>query len=112
MGRQHVLHREPLQRVHAQQALDQVLAPTRDIVVDVLEAALPDLLEQLVLGLGAEGVVALQHHVQQDAHRPHVRVDGHVVALGDDLGRHVGGRPAEGVDGGRRLGLEAEAEVD
>lgn len=92
--------------------LDQKLALGRHIAVDVLEVAVADPLEQLVFGLGPEGVIALQHHVEEDAHRPHVRVDGHVVLLGDDLGGHVRGSPAESVNRGRRLRLEAESEID
>lgn len=72
---------EPIQMVHLQQPLDQSLALLRDIVVDVLETSLSDLLEELGLALGAEGVVALQHHVEEDAQRPHVCVDGTVVYL-------------------------------
>lgn len=87
-------------------------APFRDVLVDVLELPLLDLLEQLRLALRAEGVVALQDHEHEHAQAPQVGVDRHVVALGDDLRRHVGGGAAEGVDGGRRRGFEAEAEVD
>ena len=106
------MHGQALQVAHLQQALDHLLALLRDIVHDVLEVPAPDLLKQLGLVLGAEGVVALQQDVEEDAERPHVGVDGTVVQLGDYFGGHVGGRAAEGVDGAGRDGLEAEAEVD
>jgi hypothetical protein len=98
--------------VDPEEALDEFLALLGGVVVDVLEAATLDLLEELLLALGAEGVVALQHHVEEDAQRPHVGVDGRVVYFGDDLRRHVGGGAAEGVDGGGLLAAQTEAEVD
>lgn len=66
---------------HPQQALDHPLALLRDIVDDVLEVPAADLLEELGLVLGAEGVVALEEDVEEDAQRPHVGVDGRVVHL-------------------------------
>lgn len=46
--------------VHPQQALYHPLALLRDIVDDVLEVPTADLLEELGLVLGAEGVIALE----------------------------------------------------
>ena len=106
------MHGQALQVAHLQQALDHLLALLRDIVHNVLEVPAPDLLEQLGLVLGAEGVVALQQDVEEDAERPHVGVDGTVVQFGDYFGGHVGGRAAEGVDGLVLLAAETEAEVD
>ena len=111
-GLAHLGRRHPLHRVHPDQPLDHVSALLGDVVVQVLEVALADLLEQLALALCAEWVVALQDHEEEDAEAPQVGVDGHVVPFGDDFWGHVGGRAAEGVDGAGRDGLEAEAEVD
>lgn len=80
--------------------------------MDVLELAFSDLLEQLVLGLGPEGVVALQHDVQEDTHRPHIRIHWHVVLLGHDLRSHVSGCPTESVDGGRGGWLKTKPKID
>lgn len=80
--------------------------------MDILELPLPDLLEEVVLVLGPEGVVALENHEQEHSETPQVCVDGDMIAFGYDFGSHVGGSTAEGVDGGRRGGLEAEAEID
>lgn len=79
--------------------------------MDVLEVPPLDLLEELLLALGAEGVVALQHHVEEDAQWPHVGVDGRVVHLRHYLRSHIGGRSAEGVDGACLLAAQTEAEV-
>jgi hypothetical protein len=103
---------QPLEVVDLQQTLDQLPALLGGVAVDVLEAAALDLLEEVGLALRAEGVVALQHHVEEDAQRPHVRVDRTVVHLRHDLRSHVGGRPAEGVDGPVSLAPQTEAEVD
>lgn len=89
-----------------------MLGLLRDVAVDVLEVPLPDLFEQVALVLGPEGVVALQHHEQEDAQAPQVRVVGHVVLFGDDFGGHVGRRPAKGIDGRRRHRLQTKPEVD
>lgn len=67
--------------VHPQQALYHPLALLRDIIDDVLEVPAADLLEELGLVLGAEGIIALEQHVKEDAQRPHVGVHGTVVYL-------------------------------
>lgn len=65
--------------------------------MDVLVHSFADALEQLVLCLRSEWVVALHHYVVQDPQGPHVREYWDVVSLAHDLRRHVSGRPAERV---------------
>lgn len=97
--------------VDSQQTLDEFLALVGGVVVDVLELPTFDLLEEFLLALGAEGVVALQHHVEENAQRPHVGVDGRVVHLRNYLRSHVGRRPTESIDGGCLPAAQTEAEV-
>lgn len=111
-GLVHLLTGHPLQGVDPHQPLNDVPGLVGKVLVDVVEAALPDLIEKVVLVLGPEGVVPLQNHEQEDPQTPQVGVDGHMVPLGDDFGGHVGGGPAEGVDGAGGHRLKAEAEVD
>ena len=80
--------------------------------MDVLETSFLYLLEQLVLALRPERVVALQHHVEQDPQRPHVCVNRTMVHLGNDLGGHIGRCAAESIDSLILLASETEAEVD
>lgn len=63
----------------------------------VLVVAFSDLLEQTVFGLGSEGIVALQHDIHEDAHRPHICVHGDVITLTYDFWGHVSGGAAERV---------------
>ena len=80
--------------------------------MDVRELSLLNFLEELALVFGSEGVVALQHDVEEYAERPHIGIDGWVVDFRDDFWSHVGGCSAEGVDGAIAFAFETEAEVD
>lgn len=80
--------------------------------MQVLELPLPDLLKQLLLSLRSEGVVALQHHEQQDPQRPHVRVDWNMVYLGDDFWCHVSWSATKGINGVRRNRMDAEPKIN
>lgn len=55
---------EAIKVIDLQQPFDQSFALLRYIIVDVFETTLSDLFEELGLALGAEGVIALQHHVE------------------------------------------------
>lgn len=103
---------QSLQVVHFEQAFDQFFAFLGDVVVDVLKVASLDLLEEICLALGAEGVVALQHHVEEDSQRPHVGVNWAMIHLRYDFGGHVGGSAAESVDSGVAFAAETETEVN
>ena len=58
---------ESIKVIDLQQPFNQSFTLLRDIAVDVFKTSLSDLFEELGLALGAEGVVALQHHVEEDA---------------------------------------------
>ena len=58
------------ERVHSDQAFDHMARPFGDVLVDVLELSFANLVEKLVLLFGPEGVVALQHHEEEDAQTP------------------------------------------
>ena len=47
--------------------------------MDVLEVTFLDLVEQLVLALGSKRVVSLEHHIEEDAKRPHVSINRTVI---------------------------------
>ena len=79
--------------------------------MDVFELPLTDFLKQLVFGLGSEGVVALQHHVEKDAQRPHVCVHRHMVLLGNNFRGHIGWSPTESVNSCRGLRFQTEAKI-
>ena len=67
--------------------------------MNVLEVSLFNLLEQVTLIFGTEGIIALQHHVIQDSQRPHVCINRTVVHFRYNLRGHVCGSPAKGVYG-------------
>lgn len=67
--------------------------------MNILEATLANLLKQLVFRLGPKWIITLQHNIQQDTHRPHIRVHGHMVPFGYDLGCHIGRGTTKCVDG-------------
>ena len=75
------MHSQSLQRVHSQQTLNEFLALLTNVTVDILEMPLTYLVEQVVLILSTEGVVALQHDIIENTEGPHVGVDGRVVYL-------------------------------
>lgn len=58
---------EAIEVIDLQQPFDQSFALLRNIIVDVFEIAFSDFLEELSLAFGAEGVIALQHHVEKNA---------------------------------------------
>jgi hypothetical protein len=103
---------ESVERVDPEETLYQPLALLCSIIVDVFKVTLFYFFEKFVLVFGAEGVVPLQHHVEEDTQRPHVGVDRTVVYFGDDFWGHVGRRATEGVDGVWSFAAEAEAEID
>ena len=94
----HLLGTHPLQGVDPNQPLDHVSALLRYVLVDVLELALPNLLEQVSLVFRTEGVVSLQDHEQKYAQTPQVGVDWNVVPLRDYFRGHVGRGATEGID--------------
>ena len=55
-------------------------------------------LKQIILVLGSERVVPLQHHIVQYPKRPHIRIYRTVVDFRYDLRGHVSRGPAKGVD--------------
>ena len=78
-GLVHLLAGHPLHGVYPHQPLDNVPRLLGEVLVDVLEAALPYFLEEVVLVFCPEGVVPLQDHEQEHPQAPQVGVDGHVV---------------------------------
>lgn len=64
----------------------------------VFELAALYLLEEVIFVFGSEGVVALEHDIEEYAQGPHVGVDGAVVDFGDNLRGHVCWCAAERVD--------------
>jgi hypothetical protein len=71
-----------------------------------------DLLEELGFTFGSEGVVALQHYIEEDAEGPHISIDGTVVDFGHDFRCHVGWSSAEGVDSPTLPAAKAKTKID
>ena len=97
-GLLHLCGLHPLEGVDSDQSFNHMLGLIRDVLVDVLKLSLFNLLKEVVLALGSEGVVALQDNEKEHPQAPQIGVDGHVVSFGDDLRSHVSGSPTEGVD--------------
>lgn len=67
--------------------------------MNILKLSSFDLLEELVFISGSEGVVALEHHIEENSQRPHICEDGTVIDFGNDFWSHVGRSPAKSING-------------
>lgn len=80
---------QSVEGIYLQQGFYEFFAFLGDIGVNVLELALFDLLEQVYLIFGSEGVITLQHDIVQNPQRPHIRIDWTVILFRDYLRCHI-----------------------
>ena len=93
-----LVQREAVGGHRLQDVADQELAAVGHVGRDGV-GAVQDALFQLAHRLGPEGHNAGDHEIKQYAQRPNVHVATEVALVFKELGRGVGGRPAESVQG-------------